>query len=546
MRSSLAVLLVLGAVASPGPEEPLDPVPDSVLSAIRPEALRAHMDFLADDLLEGRGTGTRGYLIAARYVASEMEAAGLRPAGDDGSFFQRVPFRRAQIVNRGTSLSLDLPKGRKKLVPYEDFVAMPGLLSEHSDAEGRAVYVGYGVSAPERSHDDYARVDVRGKVAVCVLGAPASFPADERAFHSSTTLKTRTAAAHGAVALLTLIPPEAEKRRPFARFAANHDRVSMDWMEGNEPGDTAPGIQARAVLSRRGAEALFSGAPRTLQAAFDETAQAKVDSFDLPARVRLRVESRHSAFDSPNVLGLLPGSDPELSKEVVVLSAHLDHLGIGVPRDGDSIYNGALDNASGVSGILEIARALAALPRPPRRSILFAAVTGEEKGLLGAEYWTRHPTVARGEIVADLNVDMFLTLFPVKDVVVLGGEHSSLGAVAVGLAPRLGLEVAPDPFPEESLFIRSDHYTFVEQGIPSIMLACGLRSGDPRIDGAGSYRSWMAAIYHSPQDDMKQAIDFDSAAKVARLYLLIAARVADDARRPAWSAGDFFAGKFAR
>jgi Zn-dependent M28 family amino/carboxypeptidase len=546
LRGSLAILFALGAVTSVAPQSSSDDVPAAALSAIRPEALRAHMDFLADDLLEGRGTGTRGHLIAAHYVASQIEALGFLPAGDGASYFQRVPFRRAQIVNQGTSLSLDLPKGGKKLVPYEDFVAMPGLLLEHAVAEGRAAYVGYGVSAPGRGHDDYAGVDVRGRVVVCLLGAPASFPADERAYYSSTTLKTRTAASRGAVGVLTLVTPESEKRRPFARFAADHDRVSMDWMDGETPGDQAPGVQARAVLSRRGAEILFTGAPRTLEAAFEEAAQGKVDSFDLPATVRLRVESRQSSFDSPNVLGLLRGSDPELAKEFVVLSAHLDHLGIGTPKDGDSIYNGAFDNASGVAAMLEVARGLAGLPRRPRRSILFAAVTGEEKGLLGAEYWARHPTVGPGTIVADLNADMFLTLFPVKDVVVLGGEHSSLGATVGALAPRLGLEVSPDPFPEEVLFIRSDHYAFVQQGIPSIMLDCGLHSADAGIDGARLVREWMATRYHSPRDDMRQVIDFDSAAKIARLYLLIAARVADDDRRPAWNAGDFFAEKFAR
>ena len=213
-----AAFFTFGAAVGSASSGAPDVIPDAVLSAIRPEALRAHMDFLADDLLEGRGTGTRGHLIAARYVASQMEALGLRPAGDGPSYFQRVPFRRAQIVNQGTSLSLDLPKGGKKLVPYEDFVAMPGLGVEHAVAEGRATYVGYGISAPERSHDDYAGVDVRGKVAVCLLGAPASFPGDERAYYSSTRLKTRTAASHGAIGILTLVPP---MRRSAGRSPAS-------------------------------------------------------------------------------------------------------------------------------------------------------------------------------------------------------------------------------------------------------------------------------------------------------------------------------------
>ena len=271
-----------------------------------------------------------------------------------------------------------------------------------------------------------------------------------------------------------------------------------------------------------------------------------MDSFDLPAKVRLRVESRHSIVDSPNVLAALPGSDPDLSKEYVVLSAHLDHLGIGVARKGDSIYNGAYDNASGVAAILEVARALSAQPQRPRRSILFAAVTGEEKGLLGAEYFARHPTVPAGSMVADLNADMFLTLFPVKDIVVFGGEHSSWGAVFGSVARRLGLEVAPDPFPEEVLFVRSDHYSFVREGIPSIMLSCGLHSADPAIDGEKVYRSWIASLYHSPQDDMSQAMDFESAAKIAELYLLAAEEVADGVARPSWTRDDFFAARFVR
>jgi Zn-dependent M28 family amino/carboxypeptidase len=259
----------------------------------------------------------------------------------------------------------------------------------------------------------------------------------------------------------------------------------------------------------------------------------------------MRTESRHSAVESHNVLGVLRGSDAALAREHVALSAHLDHLGIGIPKEGDAIYNGAYDNASGTAGILEIARALSGLPRS-RRSFLFAAVTGEEEGLLGAESLAHRPPASVAEIVADLNMDMFLTLYPIRDVVAFGGEHSSLGGAVREAAGRLGLEVSPDPFPEEVIFIRSDHYAFVKKGIPSAMLACGLKSADPAVDGGAVLRKWIQTVYHSPKDDAKQGMDFESAARIARLYLLVARDVADDPHRPSWNPGDFFAARFAR
>lgn len=539
-------IALFAAAAASAPSALAEDPRAAALEAIRPQALRAHVAFLADDLLEGRGTATRGHEIAARYVAAQFEALGLEPAGTGGTWFQRVPLRRAEIVKEGSALALTIGGRLRELAPGRDFVSLPDALREHTEVAAAVVYAGFGITAPELKHDDYAGADVHGKVVALLLGAPASFPNDQRAYYSSRQLKAETAAARGAVGLLFILSPEEEKLFPFSRIADSLQAGSMYWLDEHGNPDGLPAsIRGRAVLSVEGARALFAGSPGALDEALKNAAAGKTGPLALGAEARLQTVSRHATVESPNVLAFLRGSDPVLAKEYLVLSAHLDHLGIGTARDGDTIYNGAYDNASGTAGILEIARAFAALPHRPRRSILFAAVTAEEKGLLGAEYFTHYPTVPIGSIVADLNLDMFLTLFPVKDVVAFGGEHSSLGSVVKEAADRLGLEVSPDPFPEEVVFIRADHYAFVKKGIPAVTLSCGLKSADPKMDGNALFRGWLATVYHSPKDDMAQPMDFESAAKIARLYFLMADQIADAARRPTWNPGDIFGARFA-
>jgi hypothetical protein len=541
MRYPLFVLLGFSASAAPVLAAPADDPVAAAVDAVRPAALEAHVRFLADDLLEGRGTGTRGHEIAAHYVADQFASLGFEPAGDAGTFFQSVPLKQAESVP-GASV-LELRRGGRvvPLLPGTDFIIWPNLLRESADVSAPVVYVGFGVSAPEFHHDDYAGIDLKGKIAAIAAGAPASLPSDAHAYYSSLQLKKELAAAHGAVAALFFATPEEEKRLPFARVAERAGVPVMAWVnEAGAPEGVPAGLVATAVLSPSGAKALFEGAPRSLDALFDAARAGESASMPLPLEVRLAGSSRLATLHSPNVIGVLRGSDPDLSKEYVVLSAHLDHLGLGPPKNGDAIYNGAYDNASGSAALLEIAQALTRLPRRPRRSILFAAVTGEEKGLLGADYFAHHPTVAIGSVVANLNMDMFLTLYPLRDIVAFGGEHSSLGGVVGEMAARVGLEVAPDPFPEEVIFIRSDHFPFVKKGIPALMLSPGLKSADPGANGGELLRSWISTRYHSPQDDMSQPMNFGESARIARLYLLIAHRVAETPQRPTWNAGDFF------
>jgi hypothetical protein len=508
---------------------------------VRPEALRAHMAFLADDLLEGRGTGTRGHELAARYVAAQLEALGLEPAGDSSSFLQRVPFRRAQLVEAECSLALRRGGTTRPLAYARDYFMGADPLRERSALAAPAVFAGFGVTAPELGHDDYADLDARGKVVVLLAGAPPGFPRDQRAYYSSNLMREANAVAHGAVGILTLRTTLEERRVTWERAIRQSRLAAMRWLEPDgTPHDAHPEILVTATLSRSGAEALFAGAPRPLAAVLAEADTGAVRGFALPVEVRARRTTRHSTATSPNVAGLLRGSDPRLRDQYVVFTAHLDHLGVSTPVDGDSINNGAYDNASGVATMLEVARALRALPRPPRRSVLFLAVTGEEKGLQGSGYFARFPTVPRAGIVADVNLDMFLMLHPLRAVVAVGAEHSSLGPVVERAARRLGLRVVPDPAPEEVVFVRSDQYSFVRQGVPAVFL---VDAGEGPEENAAVER-WLRTVYHTPADDMRQRFDWGAAVKFAQLNYLVGLGVADEAQRPSWKPGDFFGEKF--
>lgn len=540
----ISTCLTLSLLAASAP----DPAAWSETS-IRPAAIGAHLRYLADDLLEGRGTATRGHELAARYVAAQFEALGLEPGGDAGSWFQQVPLRQSQIDESNSSLRL-VGGGRTRELKADDFVLAADSLRERSDVTGAVVFVGYGISAPELGHDDYAGIDVRGKLVAVLAGAPASFPNDQRAYYSSRDVKSERAVAHGAIGMLGILTPEEEQRYPFARIAGAVRAGSMHWLEdGDRPHGVWEALRANGILGRSGVEALFEGSPRKLAQVFEDAAKkakpGKSNSFALPVEVQIHTETKHTRVQSPNVIGIVRGSDAALAQEFVVISAHLDHLGIGREVNGDTIYNGAYDNASGSAGMIEIARAFATIERRPRRSIVFLATTGEEKGLLGADYFARRPTVPKTGIVADLNLDMFLTLFPVRDVIAFGAEHSTLGDVLKRVAPALGLETSPDPFPQEVLFIRADHYAFVRQGVPALSLSCGLKSSDASIDSAARFQNFLVKVYHSPQDDMSQSFDLPSAAKIARLYFLMAYDVADTVERPRFTPGDFFGARFA-
>jgi peptidase M28-like protein len=540
-RAVLAAATAL-ALAGAGPSASLYTAEVKAgLDAIRPAALESHLRFLADDTLEGRGAGTRGYDLAAHYVAAQFQRIGLEPAGEAGDWYQSVPLRRATLVPTLCGVTLIRGATRQELGLGRDFVMSADTYRKSSDVTADVVFVGYGVTAPELGYDDFAGVDARGKVVAVLSGAPPVFQTTLRAHYSNGRVKDANLAAHGALGVLTIRTPVDERRATWDRVARQTRSPTMRWLGSDGvPDGVAPAIQCSATLHRAVAEELFRGAERSLDEVFAAGEQGKLRGFRLPLKARLRRASRHESAPSPNVAGLLRGSDPAPAAEVVVLSAHLDHLGIGEPVLGDSIYNGAFDNATGVASLIEVAAALARGPRP-RRSILFLAVTAEEKGLEGSSYFAQHPTIPIQRIVADLNLDMYVMVGPLRDLVAHGAEHSTLATVVNQAAARLGLKVVADRSPEDVIFVRSDQYSFVRRGVPALYVVGG--SGE---EGVAARQRWMQTRYHLPQDDLSQPLDLDSLARYARLHYLMATLVANQPARPAWNPGDFFGTKSPR
>ncbi|WP_293376291.1 M28 family metallopeptidase [Phenylobacterium sp. SCN 70-31] len=508
-------------------------------------AVRAHVEFLASDLLEGREAGTRGYDIAAAYVASQFAQLGLTPAGDvrEGktTWFQDTPLLAVRQADDGRFALLDRGGAETVLVPGEDVITGRPLGAPELKLNAPLVFAGYGVVAPERGRDDYRGLDVKGKIVVVFQGAPSGFQTEERAYYASVRTKRLAAEANGAVGLVLAYRPSDETRRPFAQMRRAAESWSMTWTRPDGTAfDTAARTPMLATLSVAGANKLFAGARRSYAdaVAAAEKPRGEAPRFALPYRLDAAIRTETRTTRSANVAGLLPGSDPKLKDEIVVLSAHLDHVGITAPVDGDSINNGALDNAGGIATTLEVARAFRDSGRAPRRSILFLAVTAEEKGLLGAEYFARNPTVA-GTMVANVNLDMPVLTYDFVDVVAFGSERSGIAQAVQRAATRTGVALSPDPMPEEGLFTRSDHFRFVEIGVPSTFLMTGFQNG-----GEAKFRGFLAQCYHKPCDDLAQPIDYAAGAKFARINYEITRELADADARPLWNRGDFFGVKF--
>jgi len=529
-----AAITATVAVAAPLPEDDLAGA-DAVLPAIRPEAIAARMRFLSGAALEGRDTGSRGFDVAARYVAAELEAIGLEPAGADGGWFQPVALRRVEPGPEPVRFELLAADGTATPVDPLHVASAGDLARTAHRFEGATAYVGYGVSAPELGYDDYRDVDVAGRIVLLVSGAPATLPPLEREYFSDSLVKATTAAQRGASGLLVIHSAASEAEFPFAQLVALCADGQRQWLDAaGEAHGAVPALGARLAIDAELASRLFAGSGTTLDEALAATARGEGRSFALPARVRIATATRHEALASENVVGLLRGSDPELRDEYLVLSAHLDHLGHCPAIDGDDVCHGAVDNAGGVATLLEVARALATLEPAPRRSVLFLFVTGEEGNLEGSDAFAESPTVPRGSLVADLNVDTPPGLVcDGRDAAAIGAEHSDLRHDAERAARQAGFRITADPFPEESLFLRNDQFSFALRGVPSLFLFAG-------ADCAERVNAWLDGPYHSPLDDMRQPLDFAAAARFARLELLLAWSVAERADRPRWNAGDFF------
>ena len=516
------------------------------MRSIRPAAIRARMRFLSDSLLQGRAPGTQGYDVAARYVATEMESMGLQPAGVNGTWYQPVPLRSGILDPAKSSLVLIRNGQQEKLVEGKDFAMHNDVVRAHSTVEGSVVFVGFGVTAPEQNYDDFAGIDVRGKIIAVLYGAPPRFSSTVRAYYSDDVVKSNNAVAHGAIGVLDIMQPEELKRYPWEWVVPQIHAGAMRWLtKHGTPHDTFPQLRAGALLNQGATEKLFAGASKSLDQAFADARASKPQAFALPVSVRLESTGTLTGLESSNIVGKLEGSDPTLREQYVVYTAHVDHLGLCPPVNGDNVCHGALDNASGTSTLLEIARAYSSLPKPPRRSVLFVFVTGEEMGLLGSDYYAHFPTVPLKSIIANINIDAAPGLmYGMKDVVPMGTEHSSLDQDVKAAARELGYSLSPDPMPEEVGFIRSDQYSFVLQGVPAVDIVDGVMATDSKINGLEVMKKWLVTNYHTPLDNMDQPFDYQSAAKAASLNFLVGYDVAQQNQVPEWNAGDFFGEKF--
>jgi hypothetical protein len=379
-----------------------------------------------------------------------------------------------------------------------------------------------------------------------IYGAPSAFPSTERAYYSDGTIKAKNAVAHGAVGELSIMLPEDWKRYAWEWLVPQIQMGEMHWLDkSGAPHDFFPELRGNALFSSKGGAVLFAGAPNTMEQAFETARASKAQAFALPVSAHIHTVASEQVISSPNIVAELKGSDPSLRDQYVVYTAHVDHLGICPAVEGDNVCHGALDNASGTSSLLEIARAYASLPKAPRRSVLFVFVTGEEMGLLGSDYFAHSPTVPLKSIVANVNIDGAPgSYFQMKDVVALGAEHSSLGDEVSSAAKVMGYDVSPDPMPEEVSFIRSDQYSFVLRGVPAVDVEDGVKATDPKVNGLEVIKKWLVTRYHTPLDNMDQPIDFDSMAKGAVMNFLVGYQVAQHDGVPAWNQGDFFGTTF--
>ncbi len=514
--------------------------------------LRAHIEFLADDLLRGRQPGRDGYNIAANYVSGQFRQMGLLPAGNEGGYLQQVPLRQAFLEPGSAELVFSNAATTTALAFVDQFYMGPALGRTAAELEAGLVFAGYGIEAGELDHNDYANLDASGKVVVFFAGQPHDFPSEEGAHLASTTEKTRAAVRHGAVGILIIHTPRAAQRYQWDRVSSQVGMPAMGWInaQGEVHGEFKQ-IKANAMLRHTAAEPFFQNAPVDLKTLLerDDSGEA-LTTFALQGKVSMRQRSTHENITSPNVVALLPGSDPLLANEYVVYTAHLDHIGelhsdSGEQPQSDLINNGALDNASGVAVMLETARLFTG-GQSPRRSILFVAVTAEEKGLVGSEYFAMNPTVPIDSIVSAVNLDMPLLLYEFGDVIAFGAEHSSLGETVRGAAESYGIELSPDPFPEQNIFVRSDHYRFVQQGVPSVFLVTGMKSLDGSIDTRPVFEGFLQKHYHKPSDDLDLSINYLAAAKFTRINAKIGATIANETDRPAWHEGDFFGRTYAK
>ena len=493
----------------------------------------SHVEALANDGMEGRNTGSPAHKRAADYVAAQFKKSGLEPAGA-GGYIQPVAFKTRRIVEAKSSLAL-VKNGKSETLTLGEDANISVRVDPAPAVDAPLVFVGYGLNIPERRINDFAGVNLEGAIVVYLSATPKSLPGPLQAHFGSAAERWKMYRAAGAIGTVSVANP---KNMDIPWACSTLARLQPAMSLADRTLDDAPGQRLSITINPAHADKLFEGSGHTfaeLLALVD--GDKPVPSFALPARLKATAAVERSDVESQNVAGILRGSDAKRRDEFVVVSAHLDHLGIGGAVNGDTIYNGAMDNASGIAAILEVAASLHETSAKPARSILFVAVTGEEKGELGSRYFAAHPTVPRASIVANVNTDMFLPLFPLKMLMVLGLDESDLGNDIRATAKAVGVSVQADPEPQRNRFVRSDQYSFVKVGIPALAMKVGYDVNTPE---AAIAAKWTAERYHAPSDDLNQPIDRSAAGKYVEVVRDLAVRIANRTDRPKWHDTSFF------
>ena len=488
---------------------------------------------ISDDKYEGRDTGSKGEHQAQEFIVGKLKSLGVEPAGSNG-YFQSVKLRTVEIDEPHCQLSL-VQDGQAQTLTLGEQAYFSTRYPLAPKVDAQLVFVGYGLNIPEKNYNDFSGLDLKNKVAVILTGSPADVPSALSAHYQSRAERWKALKAAGAIGLIQIQNP-ASVDLPWARSALNRNHPSMDLL-GPEFDETS-GSKVAIAFNPAYADLLLRGSGHT----FAELAalgkeRKPLPHFALKVSLSATTAARSRDVDSTNIVAQIPGTDPTLKAEYVVLSAHIDHVGIGEPINGDRIYNGAMDNGSGSALLLDIARSLKQTHTTLKRSLLLVWVTGEEKGLLGSKYFAEHPTVAPKSMIADINTDMFLPIIPLKILTVYGLAESDLGDRVKQVGDQLNVQIQPDPQPLLNVFIRSDQYNFVRHGVPSLMIDVGAAPGSP---DAAIIKAWRTERYHAPSDDANQPVNLATAAAYEEVIRTLVIEVANDPKRPQWKQDSFF------
>lgn len=538
MKKYLSLLLILISVQAFSQKVSIPGSVKKTMSQIDTLTIKSHIAYLADDRLKGRLPGTEGYQMAVEYVIEQFKTMGIQPGGDPGQYTQKLILRKSVVNNSTARAALKDKNGNEVSLDFGiDFLPFPHPMLANASGEGALVFVGYGVDIPGK-YSDYEGVDVKGKVVVMLAGVPDGIPASTLVSHfSSPGNKMNTAFAKGAIGTILVNP-----NLPFTNL--NPTLQSNVALNPEKTTAYGRGFVGNLGFALNGSKSfligLFLNSGKNLNQVITDIKSGKNSSFEFPFTFSASYSNTHSEFESFNVVGLIPGSDSKLKNEYVVHSAHLDHVGIGKPENGDSIYNGAHDNASGVASLLEIARIYSKGNAKPKRSVLIVMVTAEEMGLVGSSYFAANPSVPKSAIVANVNTDMPTLIAPLLSIVPLGAEHSNLIGNVKFAADYLGLEVEADPEPEQNRFVRSDQYSFVVSGIPALHIKYGNKTNVPGFDLDAFVKEWRAKYYHRAADGMDGIFNFAAAKTYVQLNFLISYSIASTTARPVWNPGDLF------